>query len=288
MSSSRSRTNASSLRFVSPATSSSLADANATKRPSADTEGRKLGPVWTDPPSKWDRQPLGGAAVEVVGVDARVGHRPPGHEVRRAGEERDHPAVRRDRRIEAVGVALRAVRGDAHPPGRPGRAVADEHVDEAVGIARDEVGGVRAEGDEPAVPGDRGRRALEAVLALPAAGPQRHALRRPRLRVADERVTATVRVPGDEVRRVRDERREAAVRGRRRRRSSRRRPPRRRRTPTSARRPRRRRRTPARAANTSTAANAATTRTTPTTIVPSPTRMKRRVCPRRQGTSGGW
>jgi hypothetical protein len=78
----------------------------------------------------------------------------------------------------------------------------DEDVATAVGVARDEVARLRAEGDEAAVTAD------PRVLAALPSPPALSTLARP---VADEHVERVIGVAGDEVRRERAECDEATV-----------------------------------------------------------------------------
>src|SRR5689334_613816 len=78
--------------------------------------------------------------------------------------EGDETPVGRERRVVAALVALLALRRDAHPLGCAQFAVADEDVELPVGVARDQVGGVRVEGDEAAV--GRDRRPAKAAVAV--------------------------------------------------------------------------------------------------------------------------
>ena len=70
---------------------------------------------------------------------------------------------------ELSAIALDAARADADPLGRARLAVADEDVAHAVGVARHQVGGGRAEGDE--APVRRDRRA-DSCRPLPWAPPE--------------------------------------------------------------------------------------------------------------------
>src|SRR4051794_38995697 len=89
------------------------------------------------------------------------------HEVASEGREGDGAPVCRERQPitkqsemvndagAAVAVGLPTMWSDAHPLRRAKLAVADEDVQTAVGVARDEVAGVRGEGDEAPVRRER-------------------------------------------------------------------------------------------------------------------------------------
>jgi hypothetical protein len=83
--------------------------------------------------------------------------------------ERDVPPVGADRRGRRPAVPLPAAAGDADQPGPPVQDVVHEDVDHRVGVAGDEVGGGRREGDVPPVAAD-GRRPAGRVGRLAGAG----------------------------------------------------------------------------------------------------------------------
>src|SRR5438132_676116 len=109
-----------------------------------------------------DAHRLAGLAVAHEDVVRAVRVAP--DEVGRRRVEGDETPVGRDRRAEAVAVALYAVRVDADARGLAGLAVAHEDVGRAVRVAADEVGRDRLEGDETPVGGDRGSGAEEVAL----------------------------------------------------------------------------------------------------------------------------
>ena len=150
---------------------------------------------WTPPGPRLTRRvvPLWRSWTNTSGQAVGVAR----HQVGGIRLEGDEAPVRRERRGEAVPVALDAARPEAHAPGRARLAVADEHVDTSVGVARHQVGGIRAEGDEPPV---RRERRLEAeAIALDSARPEAHAPGRARLAVADEHVGPVVGVARHQV-----------------------------------------------------------------------------------------
>ena len=98
---------------------------------------------------------------------------------RRFAPERDEAAVGGEGRLKAVRVGLRAVGRDAHPAGRPGRAVADEDVELPVAVARHEVRRRAEKRHDGPVRRDR-RRDRRVVGSRPVVGQrdERDALRR--------------------------------------------------------------------------------------------------------------
>src|SRR4051812_37210054 len=118
------------------------------------------------------------------------------HEVAGLRGEDDEAPVRRECRLAAALVALPSVRPDADPLGRARLAVADENVAPAgfaggaVGVARDQVGGERLEGDEAPVRRDRHTGVAAGAFTLEPVGPETDALHRGELLVADEDVRA--------------------------------------------------------------------------------------------------
>ena len=108
-------------------------------------------------------------------------------------------------------VPFRARRVDAHALGDPRHAVVHEDVVLPVGVAGHEVGRHALERDEAATRSDR--REDAAPVSLRACGIDAHALGDARRAVVDEDVGRTVRVAGDEVRRVAAEHHEVPVRG---------------------------------------------------------------------------
>ncbi len=133
----------------------------------------------------------------------------PRDEVRRVGAERDVAAVVAHGRQRAVGVALRPERVDADQRSDAELTVAHEHVALAVGVARNEVRGVRGERDVAAVVAD-GRQARPS-RSLHATARDAHPFRRPGDPVAHEHIRAAVRVGDDEIGREGRERDVAAV-----------------------------------------------------------------------------
>src|SRR5262249_55090419 len=86
-------------------------------------------------------RPRGTAGPPVVYEDVAGTVGVPRYQVGRGREVGHEPAVRADRRdVTTRAVGLLAPAGHGHPAGDPGAAVADEHVVEAVGVARYQVG----------------------------------------------------------------------------------------------------------------------------------------------------
>src|SRR5262249_7797212 len=142
-----------------------------------------------------DARALSGTALSIADEHVRMSVRVQGHQVGSEAVESHEAAVGGDRGADALAVPLRAARADAHALGRAAPAVADEDVEEPVGVPGHEVAGSAVEGHEAAVGGDR--RALEADGAVPLrpGGVDAHALGRAALAVANEEVEDSVRVP---------------------------------------------------------------------------------------------
>jgi hypothetical protein len=96
-----------------------------------------------------------------------------GHEVRGARVERDEAAGGADGCGRAVAVAFCPGVAEADSRRRAGLGIAHEHVDGAVGVAGDQVGRLRREGDVASVGAERAQPA--PGLALSAAGGDAHA-----------------------------------------------------------------------------------------------------------------
>jgi hypothetical protein len=92
--------------------------------------------------------PVGVAGNQIVGIRVK----------------RDEAAIGADRGIEAEVVALIAGGVDADPLGRPSLAVMNEDIGLAVGVAGNQVVGIRVKRDEAAIGADRGTVAGEVAL----------------------------------------------------------------------------------------------------------------------------
>src|SRR5204862_4701195 len=112
----------------------------------------------------------------------------------------DVAAVAADRRLEAGGVPLGPTVLHAEQLGGAGLSIVDEDVVLPVRVARDEIRGVGAEGDEATVLADRGAEAV--AVCLLAGAVDADPLGGARLAVANEDVIDAIRVAGNEVRAV--------------------------------------------------------------------------------------
>ena len=150
------------------------------------------------------RDPPRPVSHERVGQAVRVA----GHEVRCERPERHEATVGTDRRALAPSVRL-SVRPYRHAHGLPTLPVSDEHVGDAVAIARVEVRRARREGDDVAVGADA--RGGTAGVRLRARRSDADALGPTRGEVVHEDVLDAVVVAADEVCRERAERDDSAV-----------------------------------------------------------------------------
>ena len=162
-----------------------------------------------------DAHPRGLAGGEVADEDVHLAIRVAGDEVRGGGLE-GHVAAARADRGRAAGAVRLAVRADADPLGHAARAVVQEDVGDAVGVAGDEVRRVRLEDDVAPVradaAGDRAAPGIARRLALGAASRDADPLGLAVRAVVHEDVPALVRVAGDEVGRLGVDQDEPAVR----------------------------------------------------------------------------
>ncbi len=146
-----------------------------------------------------DADELGRVEEAVAYEDVVEAVRISGDEIGRRARERHVAAVRGDRGVRAVAVPLCPGRIDADALGRPGLAVADEHVDRVVRVPGDEVGRRARESHVAAVAGDRQAGRAAVTVALDAGRIDADALGRAGLAVVDEDVDRSVRVARDQV-----------------------------------------------------------------------------------------
>ena len=157
--------------------------------------------------------PRGRAAPKIPDEDVSGEVRVVTDQVRGERVEGDVAPVGGDRGVPAIAdlFPLRAGGAHADPRGRAGRTVSDEDIGGDVRVAVDQVRGIRLEGDEASVGGDRGI----GAVAVPRHAGRAHADTRDRagLPIPDENVAVAPGSATDQVRRPRFEGNEAPVRG---------------------------------------------------------------------------